>query len=79
MLRRDIDAAMASCLTEREQRVIRMRYGLDDGICRSQRECGLALGMSRANVQNVCHKAFRKLQDTPAGGALFEYMDGSGV
>ena len=56
-------------------RLTHLRYGLDDGVCRSQRECGLALGMSRANVQNVCQKAFRKLQDTPAGEALFEYMD----
>ena len=66
---------MNEVLSPKEQRVIRMRYGLDDGTMRSQQEIAATLGIARQTVAKVCNKAYRKLKDTEAGEALFGYME----
>lgn len=53
--------ALAS-LSPREQEVLRMRYGLDDGEERTLRDIGLRLGISRPRVDQIEAKALRKLR-----------------
>lgn len=49
-------------LTRREKRVIEMRYGLSDGLRRTQREISRALGISRSYVSRIEKRALGKLQ-----------------
>lgn len=49
-------------LTPREKLVIRMRYGLYDGIRKTQREISRMLGISRSYVSRIEKKALRKLK-----------------
>ncbi|SHJ44380.1 RNA polymerase, sigma 27/28 subunit, RpsK/SigK [Hathewaya proteolytica DSM 3090] len=48
-------------LTEREKLIIKMRYGLEDGKSKTQREIALNLGISRSYVSRIEKKALRKL------------------
>lgn len=52
-----------SCLTEREAKVISMRYGLDGEGPRTQREIAAACGISRSYVSRLEKKALGKLRE----------------
>jgi len=73
-LRARIDAALASSLTEREQRVIRLRYGLDGGAeSRTLQEVGMILHVTRERVRQLEAKALQKLaQVTELAGLIGE-------
>lgn len=58
-LRRFVDSA----LTDREQLVVRMRYGLDGKQPRTQREVAVVCGISRSYVSRLEKKALEKLRD----------------
>jgi RNA polymerase primary sigma factor len=49
-------------LTDREQMVIKLRFGLDDGIPRSLEEIGRILGVTRERIRQVEEKALNKLR-----------------
>jgi RNA polymerase primary sigma factor len=49
-------------LTDREQMVIKLRFGLDDGIPRSLEEIGRILGVTRERIRQVEEKALKKLR-----------------
>lgn len=49
------------CLTEREQKVIAMRYGLSGGEALTQKDVGHSLGVSRSYVSRIEKKALEKL------------------
>ena len=74
-LKADLTNALAAVLDDRELRVVRLRYGLDDGTERSTRECAAALGIGKESVRQICLKAFRKLRGTAQGSALLSHMD----
>jgi RNA polymerase sporulation-specific sigma factor len=48
-------------LSKRERKVIELRYGLTDGISKTQREISKLLGISRSYVSRIEKKALRKL------------------
>ena len=54
--------AVGSCLTEQEQQVIRMRYGLDGSMPKRQREVAKATGISRSYVSRIEKRALQKLR-----------------
>ena len=60
--------AMADCLTEREQQIIRLRYGLGDQTPLTQREIAEQCGISRSYVSRIEKCALQKLEK-----ALAEY------
>lgn len=55
-------AAIRSCLTDREQAVIRLRYGLDDRPPLRQQDVAARMGISRSYVSRIEKKALEKLR-----------------
>jgi RNA polymerase sporulation-specific sigma factor len=55
-------AAIRSCLTDREQAVIRLRYGLDDRPPLRQQDVAERMGISRSYVSRIEKKALEKLR-----------------
>ena len=53
---------MNSALTEREGEILKMRYGLNDGKCKTQREIAGMLGISRSYVSRIEKKVLSKLK-----------------
>ncbi len=59
---RKLRGAIAACLTEREQEVIRLRYGLEGGVPQRQQDVAQRLGISRSYVSRIEKKALEKLR-----------------
>ena len=53
---------MSEILSKRECDILIMRYGLEDGRCRTQREIAVLLSISRSYVSRIEKKALKKLQ-----------------
>jgi len=60
-LRKELDAAL-STLTDREELVIRMRFGLDDGKPRTLEDVGIYFGVTRERIRQIEAKALKKLK-----------------
>jgi RNA polymerase primary sigma factor len=73
MLREEVREALAS-LSERERRVLELRYGLVDGRERTLEEVGTELGVTRERARQIQAKALRQLRDT-AHRRLIGYLD----
>lgn len=61
-------------LGEKEQRVIRWRFGLEDGKTRTLQEIGDVMGVSRERVRQIELCAFRKLRNTDRAETLRQYL-----
>ena len=61
MLREQIREILGD-LTEREQQVLRLRYGLDDDRSRTLEEVGKQLNVTRERIRQIEAKALRKLK-----------------
>ena len=55
---------LKTCLTAREREIIYMRYGLMNDREMTQREVGMALGISRSYVSRIEKKALKKLRES---------------
>ena len=55
--------AISGCLTEREQTVIRLRYGFDGSAPQRQQDVAARLGISRSYVSRIEKKALEKLRE----------------
>ncbi len=62
-------------LTPREEQVIRMRYGLDDGQSRTLEEVGKAFNVTRERIRQIEVKALRKIKRPNLSKNLVDYMD----
>ena len=62
--------AVDTCLTEQEQTVIRLRYGLGGAVPLRQREVALQTGISRSYVSRIEKKALQKLKKALEGKEL---------
>ena len=56
-------SAVDKCLTDQERQVIRLRYGLDTGTPKRQREVAAITGISRSYVSRIEKRALEKLRD----------------
>jgi RNA polymerase primary sigma factor len=74
MLRQDLVVALNK-LTERERRIIDMRYGLADGRRRTLEEVGQDLGMTRERARQIESEALRRLRTTDIGQHLKDYLE----
>ncbi|MGH8981423.1 MAG: RNA polymerase sigma factor RpoD [Acidimicrobiales bacterium] len=74
MLDRAVKAALAF-LTEREQDVVRLRFGLDDGKIRTLEEVGKEFGVTRERVRQIESKTLAKLRRPDAAYLLRDYLE----
>ena len=64
-----------STLTEREQKVLRLRFGLDDGRPRTLEEVGRQFNVTRERIRQIEAKALRKLLHPSRSKGLKDYLD----
>ena len=62
-------------LTEREQKVLRLRFGLDDGRARTLEEVGKEFNVTRERIRQIEAKALRKLRHPSRSRKLRDYLD----
>ena len=62
-------------LTDREERVLRLRYGLDDGRPRTLEEVGKEFGVTRERIRQIEAKAIRKLRHPARSKHFGDYHD----
>ena len=62
-------------LTEREQKVLRLRFGMDDGRARTLEEVGKEFNVTRERIRQIEAKALRKLRHPSRSRKLKDYLD----
>ena len=64
-----------STLTDREQKVLRLRFGLDDGRARPWEDVGKEFNVTRERIRQIEAKALRKLRHPSRSRKLKDYLD----
>ena len=62
-------------LTEREEQVLRLRFGLDDGSCKTLEEVGQMFGVTRERIRQIEAKALRKLRHQSRSRKLKDFLN----
>ena len=62
-------------LTDREQKVLRLRFGMDDGRARTLEEVGKEFQVTRERIRQIEAKAIRKLRQPSRSKKLQDYLD----
>lgn len=74
LLREQLEDVLSS-LSPREARVLRLRFGLDDGRARTLEEVGQAFGVTRERIRQIEAKALRKLRHPSRSKKLRDYLE----
>jgi len=74
LLKEQIDDVLSS-LTPRERRVLRLRFGLEDGRSRTLEEVGKEFSVTRERIRQIEAKALRKLRHPSRSRRLRDYLD----
>ena len=64
-----------STLTEREEKVLRLRFGLEDGRSRTLEEVGREFNVTRERIRQIEAKALRKLKHPSRSKRLKDFLD----
>ena len=73
MLKEELNGVLGT-LTEREEKVLRLRFGLDDGQCRTLEEVGQIFGVTRERIRQIEAKALRKLRHPSRSRKLKDFL-----
>ena len=74
MLREQLEEVLGT-RTEREQKVLRLRFGLDDGRARTLEEVGKVFKVTRERIRQIEAKALRKLRHPSRSKKLRDYLE----
>ena len=74
LLKEQIDQVLDS-LTDREKRVLELRFGIEDGRPRTLEEVGKEFGVTRERIRQIESKALRKLRHPTRSKKLKDYLD----
>ncbi len=74
LLKRQVDEVLAT-LTTREERVIRLRFGIDDGYHRTLEEVGNIFQVTRERIRQIEFKALEKLRHPSRAAILQQFID----
>ncbi len=73
-LKRVLDSLLGS-LSERQQQVLKLHYGIEDGVCHSLEEIGKTLGISKERARQVEHQALDRLYALGADLGLEDFLE----
>ena len=73
MLKEELSGVLLT-LTEREEKVLRLRFGLDDGQCRTLEEVGQVFNVTRERIRQIEAKALRKLRHPSRSRRLKDFL-----
>jgi RNA polymerase primary sigma factor len=74
VLRQQVEEVLES-LSERESKVLQLRFGLEDGHSRTLEEVGLDFGVTRERIRQIEAKALRKLRHPSRSKKLRDFLD----
>ena len=74
LLKEQLDEVLDT-LTEREQKVLRLRFGMDDGRARTLEEVGKEFDVTRERIRQIEAKALKKLRHPSRSRKLRDYLD----
>lgn len=78
LVREELNQAMEqllSTLSQRQQQVVRLRFGMTDGVCHSLEEIGKILGISKERARQIEHQSMVNLKKSGAGLGLEEFLE----
>ena len=73
MIKEELSGVLLT-LTEREEKVLRLRFGLDDGQCRTLEEVGQIFNVTRERIRQIEAKALRKLRHPSRSRKLKDFL-----
>ena len=77
LVRNELESIMENLLRQlspRQQQVLRLRFGMEDGVCYSQEQIGVFLQVSKQRIQQLEKQAIAKLQKLSSGLGLEEFL-----
>ena len=77
LVRRELKVTLDSLLgtlNERQQQILRLHYGMEDGTCYSLEQIGKILGISKERARQIEHQAMQKLQKLGEDLGLEDYL-----
>ena len=74
LLKEQLDEVLDT-LTDREQKVLRLRFGMNDGRARTLEEVGKEFDVTRERIRQIEAKALRKLRHPSRSRKLRDYLD----
>ena len=78
LIRRELKTVMEELLmelNERQRTILRLHFGMDDGVCHSLEDIGRSLGVSKERVRQIERQAMNKLQKIGSGLGLEDFLE----